>query len=83
MVLGHADYYPRFGFSAAAERDLRCEFPSPPESFLAIELEPGALDGVTGTVRYHPAFGAPSPESSSELSPLHGPAGRARLSPTR
>lgn len=56
FVLGHPKYYPRFGFTPAAERGIRCEFPVPAELFFALELRPGALQGVTGTVRYHPEF---------------------------
>ena len=58
VVLGHPGYYPRFGFTPAANRGLRCAFPAPPEAFMTLELVPGALDGVTGTVLYHPAFGS-------------------------
>jgi putative acetyltransferase len=54
VVLGHADYYPRFGFSAAAAQVLKAPFSGP--SFMALELLPGALrDG--GEVRYARAFG--------------------------
>jgi putative acetyltransferase len=56
VVLGHSDYYPRFGFSRADRRGLRCEFESPPEAFMALELVDGALDGVHGLVRYSEAF---------------------------
>ncbi len=56
VVLGHPEYYPRFGFVRAETFGLRCEFPSPPEAFMAIELEPGALSGVQGLVRYLPQF---------------------------
>ena len=54
VVLGHADYYPRFGFSAALAAPLEAPFSGP--SFMAIELTPGALAGG-GRVRYAPAFG--------------------------
>ena len=50
--------YPRFGFVPAHTRGLTCEFPVPPAVFMVLELEPSALAGVTGLVRYHPAFGA-------------------------
>lgn len=56
VVLGHPAYYPRFGFRRAAGFGLQSEYDVPPEAFLAIELVPGALDGVEGTVAYHPAF---------------------------
>jgi putative acetyltransferase len=55
IVVGHPDYYPRFGFSSEKARNL--ESPFPPEAFMAIELSPGALDGVRGRVRYPAAFG--------------------------
>src|SRR5580700_6464579 len=55
IVLGHPDYYPRFGFSAEKARSL--ESPFPPEAFMAMELISGALDGIRGKVRYPAAFG--------------------------
>jgi putative acetyltransferase len=55
IVLGHPDYYPRFGFSSEKARFL--ESPFPPEAFMAMELNPGALDGIRGRVRYSAAFG--------------------------
>lgn len=56
VVLGHADYYPRFGFRPASHFELRCEYDVPDDVFMALELEPGALTGHSGTVRYHPVF---------------------------
>lgn len=55
IVLGHPDYYPRFGFSAAAASRLKSPFPGP--HFMALELVPGALAGVEGEVRYPAPFG--------------------------
>ena len=55
IVLGHPEYYTRFGFSV--EKAATLQSPFPPEAFMASELEPGALDGVRGTVRYPIAFG--------------------------
>lgn len=55
VVLGHPDYYPRFGFSA--ERAGSLESPFPRNVFMALELIPNALDGVRGKVRYPTAFG--------------------------
>ena len=59
VVLGHPTYYPRFGFEPGFQHGLRCTFPSPPESFMVLELSPGALESVEGTVHYHEAFSAP------------------------
>ena len=55
IVVGHPRYYPRFGFSTALTRSLESPFPS--DAFMALELRPGALDGVRGRVRYARAFG--------------------------
>lgn len=59
VVLGHPDYYPRFGFTPAADFGLRSEYAdAPPEAFMALEMQPDALDAAHGTVRFHPAFQA-------------------------
>lgn len=58
IVVGHPGYYPRFGFSTARTFGISAPFPCPDEAFMALELVPGALDGVHGTVRYPPAFDA-------------------------
>ena len=55
-VLGHPNYYTRFGFFPAIEKGISAPFPVPDEAFMVLELVPGALDGVTGTVIYPPAF---------------------------
>lgn len=55
LVLGHPDYYPRFGFSTQRAESLDSPFPR--EAFMALELTEGALEGVRGSVVYPPAFG--------------------------
>ena len=55
LVLGHPHYYSRFGFSNARARLLTAPFP--PDAFMALELVPGALEGIRGAVRYPAAFG--------------------------
>ena len=56
LVLGHPDYYPRFGFSTAKASLI--ESPFNPSSFMALELKPNALEGIRGKVRYPDAFGS-------------------------
>jgi putative acetyltransferase len=56
VVLGHPEFYPRFGFRPASAFGLRCEFPVPDEVFMAVELMPGSLRGRGGLVRYLPVF---------------------------
>lgn len=55
IVLGHPEYYPRFGFSTAKAHTLASPFPA--NAFMALELIRGALDGVQGHVRYAASFG--------------------------
>jgi putative acetyltransferase len=55
IVLGHKQYYPRFGFSSQQAANLSSPFP--PDAFMALELSEGALAGVHGAVRYAAAFG--------------------------
>ena len=57
VVLGHPKYYPRFGFSPSTRFGIGTEYEVPEEVFMATELQPAALDGKTGTVKYHAAFG--------------------------
>jgi putative acetyltransferase len=56
VVLGHAEYYPRFGFIPASRQGLRSEYPVPDEVFMVAELAPGALGGRRGLVKYRPEF---------------------------
>jgi putative acetyltransferase len=56
IVVGHPEYYPRFGFKPARALGLECPFPAPDEAFMALELVPGALDGISGMLIYPPEF---------------------------
>jgi putative acetyltransferase len=58
IVLGHPEYYPRFGFVPADHFGLTSEYDVPADVFMALELQPGALASATGIVKYHPAFNA-------------------------
>jgi putative acetyltransferase len=56
IVVGHPEYYPRFGFNPAREYSLEAPFEVPDDAFMALELVPGALKNVRGMVKYNPAF---------------------------
>ena len=56
VVVGHPEYYPRFGFVRADTWRLTCEFPVPPEAFMVCALEEDAGNRVSGLVRYLPEF---------------------------
>jgi putative acetyltransferase len=56
VVLGHPEYYPRFGFVPAGQKGLRCEYEVPDEVFMVAELRDGTLAGRKGLVKYLPEF---------------------------
>jgi putative acetyltransferase len=56
VVLGHPEYYPRFGFSTAKQFSLRCAYNAPEEAFMVLELQPGYLANTSGMIQYHVIF---------------------------
>lgn len=58
FVLGHADYYPRFGFEPALPHGLFYKNEHFAPSFFVADLAGAGLSGFAGEVRYHPAFDA-------------------------
>jgi putative acetyltransferase len=56
IVVGHPEYYPRFGFRPARDCGIKAPFEVPDEAFMVCELVTGALKNVSGVVKYSPAF---------------------------
>ncbi|MFK3961040.1 GNAT family N-acetyltransferase [Guptibacillus hwajinpoensis] len=56
VVLGHQDYYPRFGFAPASEQNISGPFDAG-DAFMVKELKKDALKDVSGEVIYPNAFG--------------------------
>jgi putative acetyltransferase len=56
VVLGHPNYYPRFGFVPSISYGITSEYDVPPEVFMVKELKEGALANCNGIVKYHKAF---------------------------
>lgn len=56
IVLGHAEFYPRFGFVPASSYGIKTDYDVPDDVFMAHELHPGALAGKSGTVIYSEEF---------------------------
>jgi len=57
MLVGHPDYYPRFGFRPAAELGVTCPFEGVPDAaFMIAVLDGAAMQGVRGTGRFDPLF---------------------------
>ena len=55
-VLGHAEYYPKFGFEPANKWGIRPPFPVEDIYFMAQELVPEALENTGGVVVYPDEF---------------------------
>jgi putative acetyltransferase len=56
VLVGHPDFYPRFGFGPGSRFNIACEFEVPAETFMVLELQPEFLTNTSGTIKYHPAF---------------------------
>jgi predicted N-acetyltransferase YhbS len=56
VVLGHASYYPRFGYEAAERYDVRAPFRTPPGHFQICVLDHEKFAGTRGTAVYPPEF---------------------------
>ncbi|GGV74098.1 hypothetical protein GCM10015535_02320 [Streptomyces gelaticus] len=56
LVLGHPDYYPRFGFVPASRYGIRPGFDVPDEAMMALVLDE-SVPVPRGTIRYPAAFG--------------------------
>ena len=57
VVLGHPEYYRRFGFVPASRFGVTSEYDVPDEVFMLLELETGALRGPGGLASYNEVFG--------------------------
>lgn len=57
IVLGHPEYYPRFGFVSASRHGLSCQWEGVPDAaFMILILDADAIAGVSGTIRYRDEF---------------------------
>lgn len=56
VLVGHPEYYPRFGFTPANKKGLKLPFEAPSDAFMVYELVPDALKGVDGTIVYPAEF---------------------------
>lgn len=56
IVLGHANYYPRFGFKPASTYGIGCEWDVPEDVFMILVLDEAKMQGVSGLARYRHEF---------------------------
>ena len=56
VVVGHAEYYPRFGFKPARTHRVQCEWDVPDNVFMISILDPAQMRHVSGLAKYRPEF---------------------------
>jgi putative acetyltransferase len=56
VVLGHADYYPRFGFRPASDYGLKCEWSVSDDTFMALILNESKISDLSGFAKYRQEF---------------------------
>jgi len=57
IVLGHPEYYPRFGFVRASKYGIVSEYEGvPEEAFMILVLDEVAFEGTSGIAKYRPEF---------------------------
>lgn len=56
ILVGHPDFYPRFGFTPASSHGIVCEWEVPDDAFLLLVLDEARMRGVSGLARYRPEF---------------------------
>jgi putative acetyltransferase len=59
VVVGHPEYYPRFGFKPASRHGLASQWEGMPEAaFMVMVLDRDAMAGVSGVAKYRDEFNA-------------------------
>ncbi len=56
VLIGHENYYPKFGYKKAADFGITFPFAAPSKNCMAIELVENGLKNVNGLVEYPKAF---------------------------
>ncbi|WP_431244628.1 GNAT family N-acetyltransferase [Flavobacterium sp. P21] len=56
ILLGHQDYYPRFGYELCKKYNIKMPFEVPAENCMVISLTEDGLSNVSGEVVYPSAF---------------------------
>ena len=60
IVVGHPNYYPRFGFVPANTHGIECEWEVPTDAFMLLVLNQSKLQGVAGLAKYRHEFSSVS-----------------------
>jgi putative acetyltransferase len=68
IVLGHADYYRRFGFVPALRYNLESQWEGvPDEAFMILVFDQKALEGVYGVAKYREEFNEAMEEANKAV----------------
>jgi putative acetyltransferase len=60
ILVGHAGFYPRFGFTPASKHGIKCEWEVPDDEFMLLVLDQTKMEGVSGLARYRREFSSGS-----------------------
>ena len=60
VVVGHVNYYPRFGFTSASTQGITCEWEVPDDVFMLLVLDEAKMQGVSGLAKYPHEFSSVS-----------------------
>jgi putative acetyltransferase len=52
IVIGHASYYPRFGFERGSAHNLRCQWPGIPDDSFMVLLPAGPRPDLSGVASF-------------------------------
>jgi len=56
ILVGHPNYYQRFGYQPAGNFNIQAPFDVPADAFMVLELREGGLMGVSGLIEFAPEF---------------------------
>jgi putative acetyltransferase len=57
IVLGHPEYYMRFGFEIASKHGIACHWEGVPvEAFMILIFDEATVQGISGVARYRDEF---------------------------
>jgi len=56
VVVGHPEYYPRFGFRPAHDYGIECQWAVPESAFMVLVLDEEKVKGISGLATYRAEF---------------------------
>lgn len=56
VVVGHPEFYPRFGFRPASPNGITCQWDVPDDVFMVLSLDDAQMARAVGVAVYRPEF---------------------------